>query len=143
MSHPGSNKGRQQFVLDDDLRLQPASTTSYRGGSAGLNEDASRKHTATYTQPVFGPVELSTLQAMAMAVHQARPGKPQPLNSVVIFHASALPAVVPDVKTKLALTTAGGNVFDTTRATGVARPRPEVTTLVFDAPNNNNHLNKF
>lgn len=143
MSHPGSNKGRQQFVLDDKLRLLPASTTSYSGGSAGLNEDASRKHTATYTQPVHGPLKLSTLQEMAVAVHGARPGKPQPVNSVVIFHASALPAVQPGVKTKLELTTAGGNVFNTTRATGVAVPRPEVTTLVFDALNNNNHLNKF
>lgn len=142
-SNSGSNKGRQQFVLDANLQLQRSRTSSHSGGSAGLNEDASRKHTATYTQLAEGPVELGTLKAMALAVHAARPGKSQPLNSVAIFHESALPTVKPGVKTRLTLKTEGGSVFNTTKATGDAVTRHDVTTMVFDGLKNNNHLNKF
>jgi len=139
-----SNTGRH-FELGDDLRVK--TIQSHGTQSTGLSEDASRKHIATYSQPVQGPVELSTFQAMAQNVHDSRAlagQKKPPVNTVAIFNESALPP--PSVTGKRGqfheLDVTSGTVFNSSKSGPPPVFESGAKNLTF-AKNNNDHLEKI
>lgn len=137
-----SNVGRH-YMLDNSLRVQTVSSSK----PTGLSEDASRKHIATYSQPVQGPLEFSTYQAMAQDVHDNRAlsgQKTPPQNTVGIFHENALPSPTVSGKRR-ELDVSSGVVMQSTKKTSPTFSPPTMqsgTTMSF-AKNNNDHLEEI
>lgn len=98
------------YMLGQDLRIQSAQKPG--PALSDLTVEANQKHVATFHQPVSGPLEKSTFEAMATDVHLNRPGKKLPTqNSVAIYNENSLPT---------STTPQGGKkVLDTSPATVV------------------------
>jgi len=137
-SKPESQMGGHHFTLGDDLRVKSTQSNNFTpvANNSGLRGLANTKHLATFTQPVQGPLTLETYQQMARTVHATRPGMPSNLNTVGIFHETAL--------TRANSTTSGmsmpaeqGVVMTTNKKSGVVTHQP-ATEMTF-APHGQKH----
>lgn len=120
-SKPESQMGGHHFTLGTDLRVQSTQSDNFTpvATNSGLRGLANTKHLATFTQPVHGPLELSTYMDMARRVHATRPGMPSNKNTVGIFHESALPTAT-STSHGMSMPTQQAAVITTNTSTGTA-----------------------
>jgi hypothetical protein len=140
MANGKSNAGRH-FTLGTDLRVQSSQghNNTPAANNSNLRNIANAKHVATYSQPVQGPLNLSTFQQMARDVHATRPGMSTNKNTVGIFHQSALQPAQNTGGGNRALDTRQATVMLSNTKTGTATHQPS-SSMTFAPDGQKNHF---
>ena len=135
---PESQMGGHHFTLGNDLRIKSTQSDNFTpvATNSGLRGLANTKHLATFTQPVQGPLTLETYQQMARMVHATRPGMQSNLNTVGIFHETALTRAT-NTTSGMSMPAEHGVVMTTNKKSGGATYQP-ATEMTF-APYSQKH----
>ena len=137
---PESQLGGVHFTLGNDLRIKSAKSgpNTPVANNSGLRNLANTKHLSTFSQPVQGPLTLQTYQSMAQTVHANRPGMPSNLNTVGIFHESALTRAK-NTGSGMSVDTSQGVVMTSNARTGKATYQP-AREMTFGSFGQKHHL---